>query len=132
MMHSAERIYCMNQLLCVLIVEDPENDATPLLQALRHGGYEVVYAVVGTHAAMHAALKSQEWDVIISDYAMSHFSAPKALALAKKLRPDLPFIIVSGEIDLNLAVSLIKEGARDYIQKRELPRLVPAIRRESR
>jgi DNA-binding NtrC family response regulator len=122
----------MNQLLCVLIVEDPENDATPLLQALRHGGYEVVYAVVGTHAAMHAALKSQEWDVIISDYAMSHFSAPKALALAKKLCPDLPFIIVSGEIDLNLAVSLIKEGARDYIQKRELPRVVPAIRRESR
>jgi PAS domain S-box-containing protein len=120
----------MNQPLRVLIVEDPENDATRLLHALRHGGYEVVYAVVDTPAAMRAALKSQEWDVIISDHAMPHFSAPKALELAKKLRPDLPFIIVSIEIDLNLAVSLMKDGARDYIQKRELPRLVPAIRRE--
>jgi hypothetical protein len=33
------------------------------------------------------------------------------LKLAKKLRPDLPFIIVSGEIDLNLAVSLMCESA---------------------
>jgi DNA-binding NtrC family response regulator len=122
----------MNQPLRVLMVEDSEDDASLLLRVLRHGGYEPVYAIVDTPSAMRAALKSQEWDVIISDYAMSHFSAPKALALAKKLCPDLPFIIVSGEIDLNLAVSLIKEGARDYIQKRELPRLVPAIRRESR
>ena len=101
MMHSAERIYCMNQPLCVLIVEDPENDATPLLQALRHGGYEVVYAVVGTHAAMHAALKSQEWDVIISDYAMSHFSAPKALALAKKLRPERNLLYIERSENVN-------------------------------
>jgi PAS domain S-box-containing protein len=120
----------MNKLLRVLIIEDRKNDATLLLKALRHGGYEVVYAVVDTPTAMRAALKSQDWDVIISDYAMPHFSAPAALVLAKKLCPDLPFIIVSIEIDLKLAVSLMKEGARDYIQKRELPLLVPVIRRE--
>jgi formate hydrogenlyase transcriptional activator len=130
MMHSAERIYCMNQPLRVLMVEDPENDVTPLLHALRLGGYEPIYAIVDTPAGMRAALKSQDWDVIISDYAMPHFSAPAALVLAKKLCPDLPFIIVSIEIDLKLAVSLMKEGARDYIQKRELPLLVPVIRRE--
>jgi formate hydrogenlyase transcriptional activator len=120
----------MNQPLRVLIVEDPKNDATLLLQALRHGGYEVVYAIVDTPTAMRAALERKEWDVIISDHTMPHFSAQAALALTKKLRPALPFIIVSIEIDLNLAVSLMKDGARDYIQKRELPRLVPAIRRE--
>jgi PAS domain S-box-containing protein len=120
----------MNQSLRVLIVEDPKNDVTPLLQSLRHGGYEPIYAIVDTPVAMRAALKSKEWDVIISGHAMPHFSAPKALALAKELRPDLPFIIVSIEIDLNLAVLLMKEGARDYIQKRELFRLVPAIKRE--
>ena len=58
--------------------------------------------------------------------------APAALALAKVLCPDVPFIIVSGELDLNLAVSLMKGGAQDYIQKRELARLVPAIARELR
>ena len=119
----------MNQLLRVLMVEDSEDDATLLLCVLRREGYEVVYTIVDTPAAMRAALESQEWDVITSDHAMPHFSAPKALELVKKLRPDLPFIIVSGEIDLKSAVSLMKDGAQDYIQKTELPRLVPAIRR---
>jgi diguanylate cyclase (GGDEF)-like protein/PAS domain S-box-containing protein len=120
----------MNQLLRVLMVEDSEDDAFLLLRVLRLGGYEVVYEIVDNPAAMRAALENQEWDVITSDHAMPHFSAPAALELAKQLRPDLPFIIVSGEIDLNLAVSLMKNGAQDYIQKTELSRLVPAIRRE--
>jgi DNA-binding NtrC family response regulator len=54
------------------------------------------------------------------------------LALAKEICPEVPFLIVSGEIDLNLAVSLLKGGAKDYIQKRELARLVPAIERDLR
>ncbi len=120
----------MNQLLRVLIVEDSEDDAALLLRALRREGYEVVYKIVDTPAAMRAALESKQWDVITSDHAMPHFSAPEALELAKKLYPEIPFIIVSGEIDLNVAVSLMKHGAQDYIQKTELSRLVPAIRRE--
>jgi hypothetical protein len=122
----------MNPLLRVLMVEDSENDAVLMLHALRRGGYELDYARVDTPFDMRAALERQEWDVITSDHAMPRFSAPAALALAKDLRPDLPFIIVSGEIDLNLAVSLMKDGAQDYIQKRELPRLLPAIERELR
>jgi DNA-binding NtrC family response regulator len=120
----------MNQPLRLLMVEDSDDDATLLLRVLRRDGYEVVYEIVDTPAAMRAALENQEWDVITSDHSMPHFNAPDALRLARKLRPDLPFIIVSGEIDLNLAVSLMKDGAHDYIQKTELPRLVPAIRRE--
>ena len=101
-----------------------------MLRALRREGYEVIYEIVDTQDAMRAALERQDWDVITSDHAMPQFSAPAALALAKELRPGVPFIIVSGEIDLNLAVSLMKQGAHDYIQKRELPRLIPAIERE--
>jgi len=122
----------MNQPLRLLIVDDNEIDADLLLRALRRGAYEITYEVVDTPTAMRAALERQDWDVITSDHAMPHFSAPAALALAKELRPDLPFIIVSGEIDLNLAVSLMKGGAQEYIQKRELARLVPAIERALR
>jgi DNA-binding NtrC family response regulator len=106
-----------------LLVEDSEDDATLLLHTLRREGYEVIYEVVNTPSAMRAALERQDWDVITSDHAMPRFSAPETLALAKELRPNLPFIIVSGEINLNLAVSLMKGGAQDYIQKRELPRM---------
>ena len=98
----------MNQPLRVLMVEDSEADALLLLFGLRQGGYEISHTVVDTPAAMRAALERQDWDVITSDHAMPRFSAPEALALAQELRPAVPFIIVSGEIDFNLAVSLIR------------------------
>src|ERR1700694_2572541 len=115
----------VSQPLHLLIVDDSKIDADLLLRALRDGGFEVTYQVVDTSAAMRAALERQEWDVITSDHAMPQFSGPAALALAQELGPKVPFIIVSGEIDLNLAVSLIKGGAQDYVQKDELARLVP-------
>ncbi|MCE5281746.1 MAG: PAS domain S-box protein [Deltaproteobacteria bacterium] len=120
----------MNKLLRVLIIEDSEVDVARLVHTLNREGYEVVSKVVDTPTGMRAALESQDWDVIISDHTMPHFSAPEALALAKELRPSLPFIIVSEEIDLGLVVSLMKGGAHDYIQKRELSRVVPAVERE--
>jgi PAS domain S-box-containing protein len=101
-----------------------------LLLALNMGNFDIVYHVVDTGVAMSAALQRQNWDVITSDHAIPLFSAPAALTLAKSLRPDVPFIIVSGEIDLNLAVSLMQAGARDFVQKRELARLVAVIERE--
>ena len=119
----------MSKTLRVLIVDDSADDAELLLHALRRGGYELAWAVTDTAEAMRAALERQDWDVITSDHAMPRFSAPAALALAKELRPDLPFIIVSGEIDLDLAVSLLRAGAQDYIQKRNLDEVVPAVER---
>lgn len=122
----------MNQPLRLLIVEDSRDDVELLLRVLRQGGYEIAYEAVDTAAAMRSALERQDWDVIASDHAMPRFSAPESLALARELRPDVPFIIVSGEIDLNLAVSLMKAGAQDYIQKHELDRVAPAIERALR
>jgi hypothetical protein len=115
--------------LRLLIVDDSRGDASLLLDALRSGGYEPEYELVDNEPAMRAALGHQDWDLITSDHRMPTFSAPAALAVTLELRPDLPLIIVSGEIDLNLAVSLIKAGAQDYVQKAELVRLVPAIDR---
>jgi len=118
----------MGQPLRLLIVEDSEDDADLLLRVLRPAGYEPSYEIVDTLPAMRTALEDKDWDVITSDHAMPQFSAPAALALAKELRPNSPFIVVSGENDLDLAVSLMKSGAHDYIRKEELPRLVPTIK----
>ena len=121
----------MSRPLHILIVEDSETDAFLLQRTLQKGGYEVTCEVVDTPEAMQSALISQKnWDVITSDHSMPSFSAPEALALAKELRPEVPFIILSGEIDLNLAVSLMKGGAQDYIQKKEIALIIPAIERE--
>src|SRR5450755_2436240 len=115
--------------LRLLIVEDSPVDAALLQHMLRHGGYDIACEVVDNAPAMRAALERQEWDAITSDHTMPEFSAPQALALARQLCPATPVIVVSGETDLNLAVSLIRDGAQDYVQKRELNRVVPAIKR---
>jgi len=120
----------MNQLLHILIVDDSEEDANLIRQALQKGGYEAISETVDSSEEMQAALKHQSWEIITSDHGMPHFSAPTALKIATQSCPLVPFIIVSGEIDLSLAVSLMRNGAKDYITKTELSRLVPVIERE--
>ncbi len=122
----------MKQRLRLLIVEDSKDDADLLLHSLQSQGYAVESATVASSTNMRAALEGQAWDLIICDQSMPGFSAPEALAIAKESCPDVPFIIVSGDIDLTLAVALIKLGARDYIDKSELIRLGPVIERELR
>ena len=117
----------MGKLLRVLIIDDSEVDAHLLLGTLRAAGYEVTYEIVQTEDAMRAALEHQPWNRITSDQAMPCFNALAALKVAKELKPSVPFVVVSGETDLNVAVSLMKEGACDYVQKHELDRLVPTV-----
>jgi putative nucleotidyltransferase with HDIG domain len=68
--------------------------------------------------------------VIICDYSLPQFGAQQALAVLKKSGNDLPFIIVSGTIGEESAVSALKAGAHDFIVKGSLARLIPAIQRE--
>jgi signal transduction histidine kinase len=81
---------------------------------------------------MAAALAGGEWDVILADHSMPQFSAPEALRMMQERGLDLPFIIVSGHIEEETAVSAMKSGAHDYIMKDRLARLIPAIERELR
>ena len=60
------------------------------------------------------------------------FDALTSLKVAQELVPDLPFIVVSGNLGEDLAVAVIKAGAHDYVTKGNLTRLVPAIERELR
>ena len=122
----------MSTPLRVLIVEDSEDDTLLLVRALRRGGYDPTFERVETPAAMTAALDQQTWDIVISDYALPHFSAPAALSLLQESGLDLPFIVLSGAIGEETAVEVMKVGAHDYIKKGNLARLIPAIERELR
>ncbi len=121
----------MRSKLRVLIVEDREDDAELVLLELKRGGFDLTSLRVDTAEAMNAALE-QSWDVIISDWSMPRFSAMAAFALVKDKGIDLPFIIVSGTIGEETAVSAMKIGVHDFMSKGYLSRLVPAIERERR
>jgi len=116
--------------LRVLIVEDSENDALLVVRHLRKGGYEPEYERVETADAMRKALAERTWDLILCDYSLPGFSGLAAIALVKETGIDLPFILVSGAIGEEVAVTAMKAGANDYVMKDNLARLVAAIERE--
>jgi two-component system, cell cycle sensor histidine kinase and response regulator CckA len=118
-----------NKVLRVLIADDSEDDVVILLHVLRRAGYEPVYERVSTAQAMKAALE-QPWDIVISDFEMPHFGGFEALQLLRDSGHDLPFILVSAVVSEEMAVTAMKAGAHDYIMKRNLTRLPPAIERE--
>src|SRR4028118_1934604 len=130
---SLGRVPEMGCPLRALLVEDSENDAPLLLTPLRRGGYEPSSRRVDTAGEMEAALEEQAWDLVISDHNMPAFNSFAALDLLRaKGFVDLPFIIVSGRIGEDAAVSAMKAGAHDYLMKDNLARLNSAIERELR
>jgi len=120
----------MGKLLRVLIIEDSEDDFLLLLRQLRKGGYDPEYERVETAEPMEKALREKSWDVVLCDYKLPHFSGFEALSLFNKSGIDIPFIIVSGTIGEETAVAAMRAGARDYVMKDKLSRIVPAIERE--
>jgi PAS domain S-box-containing protein len=122
----------MDAPLSVLIVEDLEDDAILIVHELRRHGYDVTSVRVDTAQAMSAALDRQDWDAILSDYSMPGFTALDALKLTQDTGKDIPFIIISGTIDEEAAVTAMKAGAHDFFSKDKLTRLVPALDRELR
>lgn len=116
-------------MLRILLVEDSEDDALLILRELRRGGFEVHSERVETPEAMENALESSEWDVILSDFRMPHFDAPGALALAKNMDSDAPFIVVSGKVGEAAAVEVMRAGAHDYVMKDDLGRLCVSVKR---
>lgn len=113
----------------VLIIEDSEDDLRLILRMLNKGSFELEYTLVENAFELETALK-EEWDVIISDYSLPGFTGYDALLICKEKKIDTPFIMVSGTVGEDIAVEMMKCGAKDYIMKNKMARLIPAIERE--
>jgi PAS domain S-box-containing protein len=118
--------------LRVILVDDSEDDAMLVLRALRRGGYAVDAVRVDTAAALVEALGRGPCDLILSDQDMPEFDALGALSVRNERGPDIPFLIVSGRIGEEAIVAAMKAGAQDYVLKRDLGRLLPAVERALR
>lgn len=121
----------MDTSLKVLIVEDDPNDLELILYALRRGGYDPTYQCVDDAMAFESALRARPWDVILSDYSLPRFSGLEALRTIREThRLDIPFIFISGAIDGEVATTLMRAGAQDFVRKDNPARVVAAIERE--
>ncbi|MCU0874457.1 MAG: response regulator [Pirellulaceae bacterium] len=115
--------------LRVLIVEDSEIDAQLLVRELQRFGYAPEWERVDDPKALQAALVRQSWDLVLADYSMPRFSGLDALDLVNASKLGVPFILVSGTIGEETAVSAMRAGASDYLLKDRLTRLGAAVRR---
>jgi diguanylate cyclase (GGDEF)-like protein len=119
------------QPLHLLLAEDSEDDALLLLQHLKKDKWEIKHYVrVETPDAMQAALDEGGWDLVITDHNMPSFDSREVLKMVRAMDANIPVIIVSGSIGEELAVSMMKCGAADYLMKSNLARLGAAIERE--
>ena len=113
----------------MLLVEDNPADAELELRELKRAGLRLEHRVVDTEQAFRGELTAAVPEVILSDFSMPQFDGMQALALARELAPDVPFIFVSGTIGEEYAIRALKNGATDYVLKTNLLRLPAAVER---
>jgi len=117
----------MKDSIKILFLEDVHADAEIIWKELSRNGINFSKKLVDNKADYISALKSFDPDLIISDYALPQFDGMNALLLKNETAPDIPFILVTGSINEEIAVEIIKAGADDYIIKQNLSRLGAAI-----
>lgn len=116
----------------ILMLEDSPLDAELATNRLRRADLEPVVTLVSDRLSFEKALEAGEYDVILADYALPDFDGISALAIARELRPNVPFIFISGRVGEEVAIDTLQRGATDYVLKHRLERLVPAVLRALR
>ena len=119
-------------ILRLLILEESSSEAQALIDPLREMGYAVTAARVKSPLEFQAALKKQEWDLIISPFALPNFTAKQALALLAHAKIDVPFIVLSEEVKDDEVTEVLRCGARALIHKNQTEHLQLTVQQELR
>ncbi len=122
----------MSERLRIVHVEDSPEDVDLITDSLAREGYAPEVKRVETGTELLDALTHDECDLILSDFTLPQFSGTQALEISSALKPDVPFIFVSGTIEEGTAVESLRNGATDYVLKDRPARLVSAVRRALR
>ncbi len=99
----------------VLVTEDDRVQREIISDILRLAGYEV--RAVGSGAESLETLRSEEVDVVLSDMKMPGMDGLELLRRAKNLRPEVDVVIMTAHATIKTAVTAMKEGAADYLEK---------------
>jgi len=115
--------------LRLLHLEDSARDGQYIEDLLLEEGLCCAITQVARRAPFEAALRTQQFDVVICDYSLPDLDGLSAVRLVRALAADTPVIIVSGSIDSLSAVQCLREGATDLLLKDRLERLPSAVSR---
>ncbi len=113
----------------ILIIEDEAAIRRVLVKILTEESenYEVVEAEDGL--AGIELIKKDDFDLILCDIKMPKMDGVEVLEAVKKIKPEVPIVMISGHGDLDTAVNTMRLGAFDYISKPpDLNRLLNTVR----
>ncbi|MEW6196958.1 MAG: PAS domain S-box protein [Bacteroidota bacterium] len=119
----------MKNNLKILLLEDSDLDAELLQHILSEEGIECSITRAANQKEFFSAINQFEFDVILSDNTLPDYDGLSALKYAREHKPHIPFIFVSGTIGEERAVEALRHGARDYVLKQHINKLVPALQR---
>ncbi|TPN84681.1 sigma-54-dependent transcriptional regulator [Aquimarina algicola] len=113
----------------ILVIEDESAIRRVLVKILseENSKYEVFEAEDGLVGI--EKIKSDDFDLILCDIKMPKMDGVEVLEAVKKLKPEIPIVMISGHGDLDTAVNTMRLGAFDYISKPpDLNRLLNTVR----
>ncbi len=113
----------------ILIIEDESAILRVLKKIISEesDSYDVEEAVDGLEG--FEKIKNTDYDLVLCDIKMPKMDGVEVLEKVQKIKPEIPFIMISGHGDLDTAVQTMRMGAFDYISKPpDLNRLLNAIR----
>jgi two-component system nitrogen regulation response regulator GlnG len=123
----------------VLVCDDDSAIRTVLNQALGRAGYDV--RTMGTAAGLWRAISAGEGNLVITDVVLPDESGFDLIPRIKRIRPDLPIVVMSAQNTLLTAITAAERGAFEYLPKpfdlKELTSVVqralvsPAARRDT-
>ena len=113
----------------ILIIEDESAIRRVLVKILveENAKYKVEEAEDGLEGL--EKLKSNDYDLVLCDIKMPKMDGVEVLEALKKIKPEIPVVMISGHGDLETAVNTMRLGAFDYISKpTDLNRLLNTVR----
>jgi ATP-dependent Lon protease len=113
--YLAVRTLCSVQTSQVLVVDDEEIARTNLEYILRKEGHQVATAANGLEAL--EKVKTQEFDVVLTDLKMEKMDGIQLLESVKQIAPHTEIVMVTGYATVSSAVDALKKGAAHYLSK---------------
>lgn len=117
----------MEKKLKILLLEDMEDDVGLITRSIIKGGIPFESKRVDTREEFVDSIRNYRPDVILSDHSLPQFNSIEALKICRRVGLPVPFILVTGTVSEEFAVSCLKQGADDYVLKSNLTRLSSAI-----
>jgi CheY-like chemotaxis protein len=101
----------------ILLAEDEEIVAKATTMLLAHGGYQVIHSADGLEAVNVYREKRDEIDLVLLDYRMPGLSGAEAFLQLREMDPQVPVILMSGNLSVAEFADLEAKGLRAILRK---------------